>query len=86
MAGVDAEDGKVILWGWAEHGQLGLGSLEDQEVPHIVWLASQARLNPPDVDLVNQVGSECERVSSSSSSCSRVYCGSGFTFVTKFVS
>lgn len=56
------EDGKVIVWGWAEHGQLGLGSLEDQQVPHIVSLAR------------NQGASICEVDT-------RVYCGSGYTFV-----
>ncbi|KAG0590970.1 hypothetical protein KC19_1G139700 [Ceratodon purpureus] len=56
------ENGKVIVWGWAEHGQLGLGSLEDQDVPHIVSLAT------------NKVASICEVNT-------RVYCGSGYTFV-----
>ena len=62
MFGGIAEDGKVMVWGWAEHGQLGLGSLEDQEVPHIVSLPG------------NQVANICEVNT-------RVYCGSGYTFV-----
>lgn len=57
------------MWGWAEHGQLGLGSTEDQGVPDVVLLRdSRSIANTEDLNRHRDVKR-------------RVYCGSGFTFV-----
>lgn len=39
------ENGLVMTWGWGEHGQLGLGSTDDQTGPKIVKLNH----GPPDI-------------------------------------
>ena len=33
---VFSENGKIMTWGWGEHGQLGLGDTSDQTFPHVV--------------------------------------------------
>lgn len=69
-----AEDGRIMMWGWAEHGQLGLGSLEDQEVPHMVTLAS-TRLSSGFFSATHDQHASANYVKT------KVYCGSGYTFV-----
>ncbi|KAG6549825.1 hypothetical protein Mapa_008806 [Marchantia paleacea] len=32
------EDGELMVWGWGEHGQLGLGNTDDAPIPQIVTL------------------------------------------------
>lgn len=56
------------MWGWAEHGQLGLGSTKDQRVPDVVLLRDSRFANTEDLNRHRDVKR-------------RVYCGSGFTFV-----
>lgn len=68
------EDGRIMMWGWAEHGQLGLGSLEDQEVPHMVTLAS-TRLSSGFFSATHDQHASANYVKT------KVYCGSGYTFV-----
>lgn len=58
------------MWGWAEHGQLGLGSTEDQGVPDVVLLRGYSRSIANTEDLNRHRDKK-----------RRVYCGSGFTFV-----
>lgn len=31
-----SDDGKIMTWGWGEHGQLGLGHTVDQTIPQVV--------------------------------------------------
>ncbi|XP_020257110.1 ultraviolet-B receptor UVR8 isoform X2 [Asparagus officinalis] len=37
------EKGKILTWGWGEHGQLGLGNTDDQTIPHTVNITYKGR-------------------------------------------
>lgn len=36
-----AEEGEIKIWGWGEHGQLGLGSTRDESSPQTVSLGDE---------------------------------------------
>ncbi|XP_009801857.1 ultraviolet-B receptor UVR8 isoform X1 [Nicotiana sylvestris] len=40
------DDGSVMTWGWGEHGQLGLGDIDDQTGPRIVSLCNEQSRKP----------------------------------------
>lgn len=42
---VSAEDGELKVWGWGEHGQLGLGNTDDALIPQIVILPGNLSKN-----------------------------------------
>ncbi|KAI3467406.1 hypothetical protein Pfo_024069 [Paulownia fortunei] len=56
------DNGSIMTWGWGEHGQLGLGSTNDQTAPQVVSLGHKF---------------------AEKHATSRVYCGSGFSFVLR---
>lgn len=64
-----------MVWGWAEHGQLGLDSTEDQNFPQEVSFQQPT----PNSDL----SSTTQMAACESNVQTRVYCGSGFTFVIR---
>lgn len=36
-----SDDGKIMTWGWGEHGQLGLGHSVDQSIPQVVNIGGE---------------------------------------------
>ena len=40
-----SENGKIMTWGWGEHGQLGLGDTNDQTFPHIVNIGYRGHMS-----------------------------------------
>ncbi|CAK9870549.1 unnamed protein product [Sphagnum jensenii] len=68
------EDGEVMVWGWAEHGQLGLSTTENQNIPQRVVLESKGVPSDP----CSMVGSQ---TNDGINIQTLIQCGSGFTFL-----
>jgi len=68
------EDGEVMVWGWAEHGQLGLSTTENQYIPQRVVLESKGVPSDP----CSMVGSQ---TNDGINIQTLIQCGSGFTFL-----
>ncbi|KAH8969192.1 hypothetical protein BDL97_02G021500 [Sphagnum fallax] len=68
------EDGEVMVWGWAEHGQLGLSTTENQNIPQQVVLESKGVPSDP----CSMVGSQ---TNDGINIQTLIQCGSGFTFL-----
>jgi hypothetical protein len=69
-----AEDGEVMVWGWAEHGQLSLSTTENQNIPQRVVLESEGVPSDP----CSMVGSQ---TNDGINIQTLIQCGSGFTFL-----
>jgi hypothetical protein len=70
------EDGEVMVWGWAEHGQLGLSTTEDQNIPQRVVLGRKGLPSDP----CSMVGSQ---TNDGINIQTLIQCGSGFTFLLR---
>ncbi|CAM6042599.1 unnamed protein product [Sphagnum compactum] len=70
------EDGEVMVWGWAEHGQLGLSTTEDQNIPQRVVLGRKGLPSDP----CSMVGSQ---TNDGINIQTFIQCGSGFTFLLR---
>ncbi|CAM6009460.1 unnamed protein product [Sphagnum balticum] len=68
------EDGEVMVWGWAEHGQLSLSTTENQNIPQRVVLESKGVPSDP----CSMVGSQ---TNDGINIQTLIQCGSGFTFL-----